>query len=462
MRRRLSNCFLLILLSGVFSSLVSGAENIDPSLVAFQKDGIIRIFLDPASLSKPESIKYIRCELWDSQNNHWQAVGNFKLKRNKRGAVTYGEFPYNAKNEGVYSFRSVAVSSRHDEEKKLNNDPDVVVVVDTTPPQISLSENTARPTAYAAGDELRMEWTAADAGSLSGLRGDAYVSISLDGGDTWPKRFRQMKASHGETGNYYITWKIPPMNDLVPGPLDTLKELHVVAVRVQMADRAGNIGIAQSRMFSIADPGSDLFPQAGDLQARLKHVKPDDKTTATQKTQEKAQLTAKRRAHFQRGYIYLTREDYDEASSEFKLALENDPAYAPAVANLAISEFFDGRRNQAIMRLDSSLKKKEFIHNIQLSVTFGWLLMERLGKNDYDLAWMVLSQLDYETPETDAEKRLLLKGRMLMATLAEKSKQIKTARQLWHSIYRQAPTGSSLRNRAAERLRLLKPLASKP
>ena len=452
---------LLLLISAaglVCLSAMAGQDRASPEPeVAFQKDGIITIYLDPQKIERPHAIDHVRCELFDEQQQTWKAVGNFELTR-ERGRVT-GKFVYVARAEGIYRFRSIGLSRRNEAEDK-HAAAEVVVLVDATPPVVTLAEDTLRPkypeqdkipqTLYEFGQTFKMTWAATD--EASRIQPWAWVSVSFDGGDTWPARYRRKRVeleSPTGRGLFVYHWVVPTRQELeeyFPGRKEALKRIDVVALRVEVSDRAGNTGFALTRMFSIGEPGAGQYPQTGTVVADGKPiVPPEDRPPPP----ENAEINA----HFQRGLIYLFREDYDEAAEEFEGALAIQPGYVPALSNLAIAEFFDGRREKALDRLQFALAARTFRGDVQLTVTYAWLLLERSQKGDAKQAWVQLQHMLPTGPRTPREVRLHIKAKALLAGIAEGLGRFDVARLLWLEIYNKAPTDSPLRQRAQEFLR---------
>jgi hypothetical protein len=409
-----------------------------------QREDLVHLWIDPAKLTKPETIRYIRCELQDAQTRMWNPAGNFTIKRDPQGRVTGGRFDYRVPKQGIYRFRSVAVSTENEFEIKPLEDAEAIVIVDWTPPVIQLQAPAKPPgEAYHEGEKYPLVWVAHDPGGMaaSGPAPEAVISVSFDGGDTWPARYRKTITLSDTSGWMNYDWEVPRLADILHGKKDEVKRIDVVSLKIQMTDAAGNPAVKETRMFPISEPGADIYPHGVE-------------TVADGKSQTKLppDVQAKFRGFYQRGAIYLLRADYDEAADEFEHALKLNPDYVPVLSDLAISEFMDGRRDKAIDRLAAALKNDTLAENIQLKVTYGWLLTRRNAKDDRILAWNCLREIIFLKPVNDRDKRLRLKAMGILADMAYDSGLKDQARSLWHRILEEAPTGSDLRADAHKKL----------
>lgn len=194
----------------------------------------------------PSGLKKVTLWKLDEKNLWTKALekdGNDLRPDRDAPAVLPGERPrteplaltHDVQHDGVYGFL-IVVESRagtSGREPRPSDPPQTTVVVDTTPPQLKMTEPRVRPNGTAAqGALVDIVWQATD-------KNMAPAPITLEYAERLDGPWRVIADKIDNTGKY--TWAVPPT------------EPYSFYVRVKAIDRAGNIATDTSKQNVIVD-----------------------------------------------------------------------------------------------------------------------------------------------------------------------------------------------------------------
>jgi hypothetical protein len=160
---------------------------------------------------------------WTQDGRNWQKQPNPKPVN--RESAEAGAYPVEVQAEGVYGFSLIAKSGvgLHDEPPRLGSPPQVWVEVDLTKPQVKLLDvGVGRG---AESGNLAISWRASD-------KNLGKTPITLSYSERPDGDWKTIQANLENNGRY--VWRMP-----AELPFEFL-------VKVEAADLAGNVGVAQT------------------------------------------------------------------------------------------------------------------------------------------------------------------------------------------------------------------------
>lgn len=284
---------------------------------------------------KGDDIADVLLEYYDERLSRWLGYGLFSVSRELDGALR-ARIAFRAPYEGVFRLRSIA-RDRAGNVEEASADPtayEALAVYDATAPVVEMIFPRGGETVEVPG-VVRIRWLAHDAHLAS--QQAVRVLLSTDAGIS----FKPLAA-----------WSDRAEEFEYDAP-DVTSRRAVVAVEVK--DLAGNVGRAESGVFTLLgsrqiEPPPGRPPAVAPVQRYERPAEP----RAAGVGETAARALAKR--YYTRGVIYLVRGDYDEAQRELAAALQADPDYMPARIDLGVALAEMGRTNEAIEFLENSLK----------------------------------------------------------------------------------------------------------
>lgn len=230
---------LLLLGGGVYGRAAEATMRIH---VADRHFAVTVTPVDAESRDAASAVLYMR----QRADVPWVNVGTGQKRTSSSGEVAYTA-EVKVDDDGVYFFTSrPVVGGKVVSQPAIDAAPQVTVVVDTLPPLAELTQPEDEMTVEPE-DDVTLSWRTSDENLAERPVGLFY---SFDGGKTWPR----LAADLPPRGEF--PWRAPAG---MYGPF---------ALRLEVADKAGNIGYAVRRLevpFPPPPPGPELEPEPPQL-----------------------------------------------------------------------------------------------------------------------------------------------------------------------------------------------------
>ena len=416
-----------------------------------QRTNPFKIEMTRGELPPDESgLSEILLEYYSTEKGRWVGYGLMDLDRERTpggvGRVTRASINFRAPAEGIFCLRINAKDNagnyvgenREELPGKLGN-ADWIVVLDRTPPRVKLLEPSEPGKVFKPGEDVTVRWDVVEEfparekghwytteeSPFKLRRQDMYwphlVEVSYDGGISWTRVADRPKPED-------VAWK-----DATGVATDAL------VIRVRVRDEAGNVGMATfGEALELTVPGAEaisrLMERPGTRQAR----------SAAQQA-------------YQRGVVYMVREDYATAARHLEEAIQLDPGFRQAWIDLSATylHLADLKRTESVHYGAAAIEKAktlctEGLEKFPKEVALHYNLAQALYRDAGDLdavAERLLAGLEHEPRH--------LESLYMLALIRYKQGDYDKAREGWKQVAGLAGAQHELARHSVEWLRKL-------